>query len=257
MLSRGDIERIARTVSRGNAGHAEKLYLQDIILLTVSRETVDELVFKGETALLKCYQLDRFSEDLDFTARAPIDWLELVSAVVRNLENFGATVDRRSHDEATDSFTARFGIQGPLFTGDPRSLCFIRLQVNKRSSVVRARVKRYNPAFDDVPSFELAVLGEPEILAEKVRALLTRDQPRDLYDIYHLLERGHRIDPALVQVKLDYYGLAFDPDAVRARAAALNRSWETLEPLTYSRLPPFEAVLDVATQHLSALESEE
>lgn len=68
MLSRPELKRVAATLTRGNVGHAEKLYLQDIILSTVSRETAGHLVFKGGTAHLNCYQLDRFSEDLDFTA---------------------------------------------------------------------------------------------------------------------------------------------------------------------------------------------
>ena len=47
---------------------AELDYLQDIALLGIYREFGSKLVFKGGTCLYKLYKLNRFSEDLDFTA---------------------------------------------------------------------------------------------------------------------------------------------------------------------------------------------
>ncbi len=47
---------------------AELDYFQDIALFNISREFGDKLVFKGGTCLYKVYQLNRFSEDLDFSA---------------------------------------------------------------------------------------------------------------------------------------------------------------------------------------------
>lgn len=251
MLSRAEIERVAETLTRGDAGQAEKLYLQDIILETVSRETADQLVFMGGTALLKFYQLDRFSEDLDFTAQDQISVAEVVGKAVRDLENYGATIEDRRDDETDEMASTRLGIQGPLYTGDRRSLCFIRIEVNTRSTASLVRTRRYNPLFRDVPSFELAVLDEEEILAEKVRALMTRHAPRDLYDIYHLLERSVRLDPALVQEKLDYYGLEFSPASVLERARTLEDRWETLGPLVYSPLPPFADAYRALDDHLA------
>lgn len=243
MLSRSELEEIARTHTRGNVGHTEKLYCQDVILRTISRDTTDELVFKGGTALLKCYQLDRFSEDLDFTAREPIQFENVVTAAVRDLEQYGMAVDRQSVDRTERSHSARVGIEGPLYTGEERSLCYIRLQVNTHSSVEDVRIERYTPLFRDIPTFDLPVLSEREILAEKIRALMTRRQPRDLYDLYHLVERSAKVDPALIQSKLDYYGLVYEPEAVRERARSFDVEWSVLEPLVYSQLPPFETVI--------------
>ena len=240
MLSRIDLERLAETISHGNVGHAEKLYLQDIILLSISRETVDELVFKGGTALLKCYQLDRFSEDLDFTAHQEIDLTSILEAVIRDLENYGAAVADRTSEESTHAIHIRLGIEGPLYTGDRRSLCFIRLEINTRSSVLRPNVQRYTPPFPDIPSFDLALLAEEEIFAEKIRAILTRQQPRDLYDCYHLLSKGVEPDRDLIQEKLDYYDLVYEPDAVFDAAREVETNWRDLDALTYSALPPFE-----------------
>lgn len=252
MLVRDDLERIATTLTHGNVGHAETLYLQDIVLSTVSRETADQLVFKGGTALLKFHQLDRFSDDLDFTSRGPIDLQGVVESAVRDLENYGATVAEQTADESETSFSARLGIRGPLFTGERRSLCFLRVEVNTQASAIRVNNRRYTPQFPDVRTFELLVLDESEILAEKIHALVTRGQPRDLYDIYHLLGQSVRIEPELVQTKLEYYELAYDPERVLTAAKDIEPGWETLAPLTYSDLPPFDEVVDELDRALFA-----
>lgn len=243
MLSRSELEAVARTLTAGNVGHAEKLYCQDVILRAISRQTTDELVFKGGTALLKCYQLDRFSEDLDFTARVPFPFENVLDGAVRDLEQFGMAVNRRTIDRSARTHNARLGIEGPLYTGDERSLCFVRMQVNTHSSVDEVHVIRYTPPFQDIPTFDLPVLGEREILAEKIRALMTRRQPRDLYDLYHLLERSVAVEPTLIQSKLEYYDLEYDPEVVRDRVRSFDEQWSMLEPLVYSGLPPFETVV--------------
>ncbi|MFB6191633.1 MAG: nucleotidyl transferase AbiEii/AbiGii toxin family protein [Candidatus Nanohaloarchaea archaeon] len=250
MLGRRQVEELSQTLTSGNAGHAEKLYLQDIMLSTVSRETADELVFKGGTALLKFYQLDRFSEDLDFTAREDLDFGELVSKIRRDLENYGATVEEEDQEETDRSFKARLGVQGPLYTGERRSLCFIRIEINRKSSVKQLQNLRYNPRFQDITSFELPVLTEEEILAEKIRAVVTRKQARDLYDIYHLLKKSVSIDPELLQDKLDYYNLEYSPESVLKEARKLEKSWDSLETLVYSNTPEFQEAIDALEENL-------
>lgn len=243
MLSKREIERISETLTEGNRGYTEKLYLQDIILSTISSETVDEIVFKGGTALLKFYQLDRFSEDLDFTAQEELDFSELVKKIVRDLENHGAEVEEREDEEKEKSFKTRLGVKGPLYTGDRRSLNFIRIEINRKSSVQTLQTLRYNPHFQDLASFELLVLSEEEILAEKIRAVLTRTKPRDLYDIYHLLSKGVEIREELVEEKLECYELDFEPETILERAERLEKNWGILETLTYSEPPEFETAL--------------
>lgn len=251
MLSRPELERVADTLTRGNVGHAEKLYLQDIILSTVSRETAGHLVFKGGTALLKCYQLDRFSEDLDFTATRPLSLGDLVDATRRDLDQYGARVAEQRIEESANARHARLGIEGPLYRGDRRSLCFIRIEVNTESTACNTQNIRYTSPFRDVPSFDLVVLEKAELLAEKIRALLTRDQPRDLYDIYHLLEQSVPIDPDLVRTKLASYDLDYDQETVIDRAGSLEARWASFEPMIYSDLPTFEKVMDVLESSLS------
>lgn len=250
MLSETQIEEISRTITNGNRGHAEKLYLQDIILSTISRETVDELVFKGGTALLKFYQLDRFSEDLDFTKDGDLDLEKLLKKIVRDLESFGATVEEKEIEKSGKSFSVRIGIQGPLYNGERRSLCFIRIEVNKESGVEDLVTRRYTPHFQDITAFDLPVLSEKEILAEKIRAIRTREKPRDLYDIYHLLSKGVEISGKTVDSKLEYYNLDHGVEKTLERARKLEKNWDSLSTLIYSEPPEFEKAIELLEKSL-------
>jgi predicted nucleotidyltransferase component of viral defense system len=250
VLSEKQIEEVSRTLTNGNRGHAEKLYLQDIILSTISRETVDELVFKGGTALLKFYQLDRFSEDLDFSKNGEINLEKLLDKIERDLGNFGAEVQEEKIEDSDRSFKARLGIKGPLYNGERRSLSFIRIEINKKSNVETVDTKRFTPRFQDITAFELPILTQEEILAEKIRAIRTREKPRDLYDIYHLLKKGIDIDQELVNTKLDYYSLTHDIDATLQNAKELKKNWKVISTLSYSKLPEFEEALGTLEEAL-------
>ncbi len=245
MLLRSQLRELARTFTNGNVGHMEKLYLQDIVLHSIYHETVDELVLKGETALFKLYNLDRFSEDLDFTAIDKIEYDSLMKSIERDFENFGMDVGNIQRNEDDSSFGARVIVRGPLYSGTRVSMSFIRIEVNKRAAVFGSTVRRYTPNFLDIPSFDLVLLSEREIVAEKIRAICSRSRPRDVYDLYHLLNRGVEIDDGLVEKKLDYYGRAYDPPKILEKAKEKRKSWQDLENLTYSRLPEFEQVIHV------------
>ena len=250
MLSEKQLEDISRILTNGNRGHTEKLYLQDMILSTISRESVDELVFKGGTALLKFYQLDTFSEDLDFSLNGEINLEKLVDKIIRDLESYGAEVEERKQEQTENSFKTRLGIKGPLYNGERQSLCFIRIEVNKKSKVENVEIQRYTPKFQDINTYDLPVLSEEEILSEKIRAIRTRDKPRDLYDIYHLLKKGVKIDKNLVQAKLDYYQIEHDSEKTIESAGELEKGWSILEALTYSNPPDFDQALEVLKKHI-------
>ncbi len=76
-------------------------------------------------------------------------------------------------------------------------------------------------------------------------SLSTRTQARDLYDSYHLLEKGIGIDAKLVERKLSRYGLVYDPARLLERAGKMRKSWAGLGNLVYSRLPEFDHALEV------------
>ena len=50
-------------------------------------------------------------------------------------------------------------------------------------------------------------MAEHEILAEKFRALLSREAPRDAYDVWMLLQKNVKVDKKLLQEKLKEEGI--------------------------------------------------
>ena len=75
--------------------------------------------------------------------------------------------------------------------GTPQSFCNIKININLKSSIeIEPANASYNSLYRDIPSFSLLIMGEKEIFAEKVRAIITRNKGRDVYDLWFLLERG-------------------------------------------------------------------
>jgi predicted nucleotidyltransferase component of viral defense system len=75
-------------------------------------------------------------------------------------------------------------------------------------------------------------------MAEKVRALLVRGKPRDLYDVWLLLSQGLSPDRALIERKLALYEMTFSVEALEEALTRVRADWERdLRPL----LPQFVA----------------
>jgi len=80
--------------------------------------------------------------------------------------------------------------RGPLYDGRDRSKGKVRVAVNQRSEEVETDRELVNSPYDDVRPFVVTALALEHLLAEKLRALLVRGKPRDLYDVWLLLRRG-------------------------------------------------------------------
>jgi predicted nucleotidyltransferase component of viral defense system len=68
-----------------NLGQAEVDYFQQIVLFIIYSKISKRIIFKGGTALQKCYLLERFSEDLDFSSDEEI---EIENLVKEGLKDF-------------------------------------------------------------------------------------------------------------------------------------------------------------------------
>ncbi|MBI4181844.1 MAG: nucleotidyl transferase AbiEii/AbiGii toxin family protein [Candidatus Aenigmarchaeota archaeon] len=226
MITLEELREKAR-LKRLSLGNAEKDYLLSLLLLSVSRRTKDELVFKGGTALYKFYGLNRFSEDADFSAVKDIDHGKLSACISSDMKAFGVDCALKSMREPYNSVVMAFSCRGPLYKGTPLSSSGVRLDINKKSSVDSEPENRYySPLYTEIPGFSLLVMQEPEIAAEKIRAIMTRMKARDVYDLWFLLRKGIKLDKALVTKKLAYYGHAWDAAAFISRVAAVQAVWE-------------------------------
>lgn len=89
-------------------------------------------------------------------------------------------------------------MEGPLYRNN-RGVCSIRLQVSRREEVLKDLIrKEIDPPYRDVLPYVIKIRDKDEIAAEKVRAILTRDKVRDVYDLYKLIESDARLDKNMI-----------------------------------------------------------
>ncbi len=246
MIDIATLKEIGKLKGLTNLGHMEKDYVQEVLLLLIYRN-FDFLAFKGGTCLYKFHRLDRFSEDLDFSSTKEFDLGGFTSALTAGLERFGLPVQDISPKKAWNTVLLRLRIQAQLYSGAPTGLCTIRLDINTKSDVLQPKTLTLRSLYPDIPSFEVLTLSKEELLAEKVRAIMTRTKARDVYDLWFILKET-TIDLDLVQKKLDYYGLAFSLAAFRRGVGKTQDIWERELSSLIPSIPKFievkRAILD-------------
>jgi predicted nucleotidyltransferase component of viral defense system len=242
-LESAELGEIAR-LKRLTPANAERDYLQELLLFGLYSEVGPELVFKGGTCMYKLHKLSRFSEDLDFTLAKRIDIEDAVERAInrlRFLDVYGRVKRVKKHPREVN-----FGLlfRGPLYRGGRENLCFIPLNVSLRERVVLAPERAtISSMYREIPSFDVFSMRVEEMLAEKVRAIFTRNKPRDLYDIWFLLEKGVQFDLGLVNKKLAIQKMRFNLEKFVARSNEMAKLWEVdLKNLVIGKLPEFEEV---------------
>ena len=182
--------------------YEEKEYIQYIFLNAVSRFP-DNFVFKGGTCLKICYGLERASEDLDFTTNLDVKGIKkIVEKCLRDFELLNMEYELYSEKEFKGNLRIEVRFNGPLFQGRKVSTNTLKIDFNKRE-IRNKKAKVIQKLFSDVPLFILVVLDEKEILAEKIRTLINRCEPRDMYDVWMLLSKKVAIDRKLLVEKLE------------------------------------------------------
>ena len=208
-------------------GQVEKDYFQHIVLSALSRKIAGQLVFKGGTALQKIGIIDRFSEDLDFTAKKDIsiEHIRDICSNAINTYNFVVESDKVVQDIRTTSF--RLKIQGPLFKNQ-RGICTIRVEISKREPVIlKPQRNEFTPAYNDILPYFIENMDLEEILAEKIRTIYTRNKARDLYDIYKINKKQVPLKIELVNKKLAFYNLSFDKEVFLKKCNEIQPYWNS------------------------------
>lgn len=242
MLTARDLALIAER-KRLSLRHAEKDYLLELLLFALS-DVRRELVFKGGTALYKFYNLNRFSEDLDFdVVNKRLAVGRLTTRVLRHLEFVGmgrTLLETSSYGKETN---IRFTVRGPLYDGSKPSMSRVSMNLSRRERPQAMHDRFLATSYPDIPSFEVSVLDEREIAAEKVRCILTREKPRDVYDLWYFSKRGVQLDLLLIQRKLKIYELRYDQAAFCKKINEKRLMWSRdLGGLVIGTLPSFQAV---------------
>jgi predicted nucleotidyltransferase component of viral defense system len=237
MLTRAQIQRLAQRHRVGTQVQ-ERDYVQHLLLRTLTGRS-QGLVFKGGTALRLVYRGNRFSEDLDFNVAAGAETLVSVAAlrslwqqIVGDLADFGMAAELRNEWEGEAAYSLDVSYQGPLYDGRDRSKGKVRVDISRRQEPVETRRELVRSEYDDVLPFVVTVLTPEHLLAEKVRALIVRAKPRDLYDVWLLLAQGVTLERGLVEQKLALYGLGLTAASLEPALSQAARDWERdLRPL--------------------------
>ena len=147
----------------------KKLYsLQDEVLQRVFG-VEDEFYLTGGTALSRFYQAKRYSDDLDFFTNSSTRFNFAIKNILAELSK-------------------EFTIENELDSKD-----FVRIKINGLLQVdfVNDRVPRYKEPRVLENGYKIDTIEN--ILSNKITAVIGRDNPKDIFDIY-LINKYYSID---------------------------------------------------------------
>jgi hypothetical protein len=206
----------------------------------------EQLVFKGGTYLWFFHGLPRFSEDLDFTTISKVS-SDIVAKVSKRLSLLGVANEARIESDDEKSFSFKIMAHGPLYSSQ-NSRCVVYVEISKRENVLKETV----PVKLDLLEYQLPVrilmgMSLEEVAAEKVRAIISRNKARDVYDLYYLIkEKRIKFDKELIDKKLKYVGKSFSLAYFRAALNEKSKIFEKeLASLIFRVLPSFTEAREV------------
>lgn len=248
MLTLAQLRRLAQRTRIGLQPQ-ERDYIQHLflyLLYTAPRRENVGLHFKGGTAIRIVYGSPRFSEDLDFNSDLTLEETRIqLQGVVEELSGFGVHGILRNERRSPQGVGLELSYQGPLFDGRAATKGKVRVDVSLRREQVALEHPLIGTEYHDVEPFILSVLSREHLFAEKVRALFVRAKPRDLYDLWFLLNRGVTADRALINAKLALYDQTFEEPQLKKAIHTAQADWERdLKPLLAS-VPDLSGVQSV------------
>jgi predicted nucleotidyltransferase component of viral defense system len=202
MITTAELHRVA--VAQGlRFDQVEKDYVVLWLLYAFSHPEFEPQgwVFKGGTALRHCYYPGyRFSEDIDFTCAPQENTLESVQTLLNRVarwiqETSGIRITPKDPQTVPGDFQVEIAMEysrGGLRT---QGLPAVKIHLTFDEPVLTKPVSsKVNPLYSDLSGFQISVYSKPEIVAEKMRALLQQQRkwprPRDLYDLWFILCRS-------------------------------------------------------------------
>lgn len=177
----------------------EKDYLLNLMLKTISiNRASSHLEFKGGTALYTLHGLDRFSEDLDFSylgdakkIGSEID--KLIGPVIKDFGLSYRIAKNKDNILVRDGAGGIVGVrselfvEGPLF-GKNGVRHKIKVDISARQDTIeKPETARFVSKYYDVGTVLTYSMPLRELLAEKLCAIMERDEARDVYDAYFIL----------------------------------------------------------------------
>jgi len=248
MLTKMQLQRIAQRHHIGLAT-VERDYIQAMFLYLLYARSQD-LMLKGGACLRIVYRSNRFSDDLDFQGRGSVESVrELLQQTTRTLLRFGIESVTSNEWVAQHGYAFHLSFKGPLANDRVTTWGGIDIDVSLREedlsvTPVRTFVSATTLGYDDIPSFTITHLSRADIFAEKARAFFERKRPapRDLYDLWLMLQMGESVNLTLINRKMARLGRTFEHGDFERVVAAMQTGWDQDLKRLLPSLPPFEQV---------------
>lgn len=167
--------------------HLAREFVQLEVLRRLSESPLKRsLCFKGGTALHLVFNMDRYSEDLDFSLTTPTDPKTILSSALQALAGEEIT------DHAIKRKTVLIELKQSFLPQNFR----VKVEINT-DNIVPGELKTLYSEF--VPaSFTLQIMRTDYLIAQKIRAFLERGKGRDFYDLWFILRTKLNIDRRLL-----------------------------------------------------------
>lgn len=239
----------------------ERDYCLGWLLIGLARSRIKEnLIFKGGTALRRCYFHDyRFSEDLDFTLKTNLELASIISGLeevyaltkeASGIEFGFSRFDSQSH---LNSYTFYLWYKGPL--PNTAKAKEIKVDITIQELIINKPCERKilnsYPEYDFPENKEdyIFVYALEEVILEKSLALFdsARSEPRDLFDFWYLTT-NEKIDlselPNNMLKKLEFKKKTgiFTSDQFEKKKKRLEIAWEKRLRHQMINLPEFDGV---------------
>lgn len=255
MIKPGEIQKIANRLGIRDT-QIEKDYVIGWILKGISNKEFlkSKLLFKGGTALRKIYFPEyRLSEDLDFTYygddykvedirdkfKELIEWTK--KEVRINLE----IQDEKEHQTGNYNFYMNY--TGPL--GGVGANKSIKVDIANDEKLCNDPIEKivHNEYSDLNEEFKILNYTLEEIISEKMRSLIQRTMPRDIYDIWYMFEvENLDIEDFIFDFQEKTKFKQLDPkkftQTVLAKEATFKAQWETSLHQQIKDIPDFDHV---------------
>ena len=266
MIKPGEIQKIA-AINKVSDGQIEKDYVISWVLYGISQNLFlhSNLIFKGGTVLKKAYFKDyRYSEDLDFTlSDDAIDNEKIFSEFEKLFEFVREEANiplQRKPETLFDSGNVNFYILygGPLGGTFGRKDLKVDLTRNELISFKIHNTPVFREYSDLEKKFSIKCYSKQEVLIEKMRSLMERTQPRDIYDLWYLLENDNLdvfdfTNEFSQKAQHKGFNAADLIEKVSAKEAKYKSMWQKYLSNQIHDLPDFDGVYRILMKHLKKL----
>lgn len=239
MIKPGEIQQVASTIQLKDTQIEKDYVISWILMGAYTNDYLKErLIFKGGTLLRKVYYPDyRLSEDLDFTFsgvdfKPQIIKKEFDKVFEWILDESRIRLTMLDDTElTTGNYNFYISYVGPL--GGIGAQKSIKVDISSTELIINEpEFKAVQNEYSDLQDeFQIKCYSLNELIPEKMRSLMQRTEPRDLYDLWYLFEgEGLDIEDFVYDFQEKARHKGYDPTklvtTVNSKEDTFARNWD-------------------------------